>query len=117
MDSRNTDDMADKQRKEPHLKRLSLSVAIVTDSFNVPEPPKEPTSLDLSPEERRLFGQLFAAADTDKIGVVTGEVAVEFFKKTRLSPDILGEVACQSIRVIDGPQTDSRYADMVNRGL
>ena len=109
--------MADKQRKEPHRNRLSLSVAIGTDSLNIPEPPKEPTSLDLSPEERRLFGQLFAAADTDKIGVVTGEVAVEFFKKTRLSPDILGEVGCQRIRVIGGLQTDNRHADMVNRGL
>ena len=98
--------MADKQRKKPHLHWFSLNVAIETDSFNIPEPPKEPTSLDLSPEERRLFGQLFAAADTDKIGVVTGEVAVEFFKKTRLSPDILGEVGCESIGVIGGPQTD-----------
>lgn len=49
-------------------------------------------NLHLSPEERRLFGQLFSAADTDKIGVVTGEVAVKFFEKTRLLPDILGEV-------------------------
>ncbi len=49
-------------------------------------------NLHLSPEERRLFGQLFSAADTDKIGVVTGEVAVKFFEKTRLPPDVLGEV-------------------------
>jgi len=35
---------------------------------------------------------LFAAADTDKIGVVTGEVAVKFFEKTKLPPTVLGEV-------------------------
>lgn len=52
----------------------------------------EHPNLHLSPEERRLFGQLFSAADTEKIGVVTGEVAVKFFEKTRLSPDVLGEV-------------------------
>lgn len=49
-------------------------------------------NLHLSPEERRLFGQLFTAADSEKIGVVTGEVAVKFFEKTRLAPDVLGEV-------------------------
>jgi epidermal growth factor receptor substrate 15 len=39
-----------------------------------------------------VFGQLFAAADTDNIGVVTGEVAVKFFEKTKLAPATLGEV-------------------------
>ena len=53
----------------------------------------EHPNLHLSPEERRLFGQLFSAADSEKIGVVTGEVAVKFFEKTRLSPVVLGEVA------------------------
>ena len=53
----------------------------------------EHPNLHLSPEERRLFGQLFSAADSEKIGVVTGEVAVKFFEKTRLPPDVLGEVA------------------------
>ena len=52
----------------------------------------EHPNLHLSPEERQYFGQLFAAADTDKIGVVTGEVAVKFFEKTRLPPTTLGEV-------------------------
>lgn len=60
-------------------------------------------NLNLSPEERRLFGQLFSAADTDKIGVVTGEVAVKFFDKTRLSSDVLGEIW--------------QIADTENRGL
>lgn len=40
-----------------------------------------------------MFGQLFREADTENIGVVTGEVAVKFFEKTRLEPRILGEVS------------------------
>ncbi|CAL8579571.1 hypothetical protein XPA_005309 [Xanthoria parietina] len=60
-------------------------------------------NLGLSPEERRYFGQLFTAADTDKIGVVTGEVAVKFFEKTRLPPATLGEIW--------------QIADTENRGL
>ena len=39
-----------------------------------------------------MFGQLFREADTDGLGVVTGEVAVKFFEKTRLEPRVLGEV-------------------------
>lgn len=60
-------------------------------------------NLQLSPEERRYFGQLFSAADTDKIGVVTGEVAVKFFEKTKLPPSTLGEIW--------------QIADTENRGL
>ncbi|KAI4178472.1 MAG: hypothetical protein LQ346_007431 [Caloplaca aetnensis] len=60
-------------------------------------------NLQLSPEERRYFGQLFSAADTDKIGVVTGEVAVKFFEKTKLPPATLGEIW--------------QIADTENRGL
>jgi hypothetical protein len=48
--------------------------------------------LNLTPEEKRVFGQLFRQADTEGIGVVTGEVAVKFFEKTRLEPRVLGEV-------------------------
>jgi hypothetical protein len=46
----------------------------------------------LTPEEKRLYGQLFRIADAEQIGVITGAVAVEFFKKSRLSPAILAEV-------------------------
>ena len=60
-------------------------------------------NLHLSPDERRYFGQLFAQADTDKIGVVTGERAVSFFEKTRLPSDVLGEIW--------------QIADTENRGL
>ncbi|KAL8778348.1 MAG: hypothetical protein Q9213_007458 [Squamulea squamosa] len=60
-------------------------------------------NLSLGPEERRYFGQLFTAADTEKIGVITGEVAVKFFEKTRLPPATLGEIW--------------QIADTENRGL
>lgn len=49
-------------------------------------------NLNLSPEEKRIYGQLFRQADTDGVGVVTGEIAVKFFEKTRLDSRILGEV-------------------------
>lgn len=57
-------------------------------------------NLNLSTEERRLFNQLFNAADTDKLGVVTGEVAVKFFEKTRLSRAVLGEVGQPRFRFL-----------------
>lgn len=50
-------------------------------------------NLNLTAEEKRVFGQLFRQADTESIGVVTGEVAVKFFEKTRLEPRVLGEVS------------------------
>lgn len=60
-------------------------------------------ALNLSPEEKRVFGQLFRQADSENIGVVTGEVAVKFFEKTRLDPHVLGEIW--------------QIADTENRGL
>jgi hypothetical protein len=49
-------------------------------------------TLNLTPEEDRTFRRLFQLADTENIGVVTGEVAVKFFEKSGLQPRILGEV-------------------------
>ncbi|KAK4038143.1 tubulin alpha chain [Parachaetomium inaequale] len=49
-------------------------------------------NLNLTPEEKRVYGQLFRQADTDNVGVVTGEVAVKFFEKTRLDSRVLGEI-------------------------
>ncbi|KAK3386589.1 hypothetical protein B0H63DRAFT_468038 [Podospora didyma] len=49
-------------------------------------------NLNLSPEEKRVYGQLFRQADTDSVGVVTGEIAVKFFEKTRLDSRVLGEI-------------------------
>ncbi|KAH9898721.1 hypothetical protein F4778DRAFT_742734 [Xylariomycetidae sp. FL2044] len=49
-------------------------------------------NLNLTPEEKRVYGQLFRQADTDNVGVVTGDVAVKFFEKTRLDSRVLGEI-------------------------
>ncbi|KAL2024356.1 hypothetical protein VTK56DRAFT_8838 [Thermocarpiscus australiensis] len=49
-------------------------------------------NLNLTAEEKRVYGQLFRQADSDNVGVVTGEVAVKFFDKTRLDSRILGEI-------------------------
>lgn len=55
-------------------------------------------NLNLTPEEKRVYGQLFRQADSDNVGVVTGEVAVKFFEKTRLDSRILGEVSQEHSR-------------------
>ncbi|KAK0639157.1 hypothetical protein B0T16DRAFT_422541 [Cercophora newfieldiana] len=49
-------------------------------------------NLNLTAEEKRVYGQLFRQADTENVGVVTGEVAVKFFEKTRLDSRVLGEI-------------------------
>lgn len=61
------------------------------------EPPfdaigKPGPNLNLTPEEKRVFYQLFQAADTTNLGVITGEVAVPFFEKTKLPAETLGLV-------------------------
>ncbi|KAH0537037.1 hypothetical protein FGG08_006135 [Glutinoglossum americanum] len=66
-------------------------------------PPKGHPTLNLTQEEERTFGRLFRLADTENIGVVTGEVAVRFFEKSGLQPRILGEIW--------------QIADTDNRGL
>ncbi|KLO91333.1 related to EDE1 protein [Fusarium fujikuroi] len=52
----------------------------------------EAPNLNLSPEEKRTYGQLFRQADSDSVGVVVGEIAVRFFHKTGLDSRILGEI-------------------------
>jgi hypothetical protein len=49
-------------------------------------------NLNLTPEEKRVYSRLFRQADSDSVGVVTGDVAAKFFDKTRLDSSILGEV-------------------------
>lgn len=48
--------------------------------------------MNLTPEEKRVYYQLFQAADKTNLGVITGEVAVPFFEKTKLPPETLGLV-------------------------
>ncbi|KAF2742921.1 hypothetical protein M011DRAFT_252083 [Sporormia fimetaria CBS 119925] len=62
-----------------------------------------PPILNLTPDEKRAFHFLFQQADTEKLGVVTGEVAVKFFERTKLAPAVLGEIW--------------QIADTENRGL
>ena len=45
-----------------------------------------------SPQEVALVNQIFAQADAQKIGVVTGEAAVKIFGGTQLPPSTLAEV-------------------------
>ncbi|KAF2797284.1 hypothetical protein K505DRAFT_334458 [Melanomma pulvis-pyrius CBS 109.77] len=59
--------------------------------------------LNLTPEEKRAFQYLFQQADTEKLGVITGEIAVKFFERTKLAPAVLGEIW--------------QIADTENRGL
>jgi hypothetical protein len=49
-------------------------------------------NLNLTAEEKRVYGLLFRAADPDGFDVVSGDVAVKFFEKTKLPPDVLGQV-------------------------
>lgn len=48
--------------------------------------------MNLTPEEKNFYGQLFRAADPDGFGAVSGDVAVKFFEKTRLHSDVLGQI-------------------------
>lgn len=52
-----------------------------------------PQPVRLTPDEKRLYGQLFRIADSGQVGVITGAVAVEFFKKSGLTPTTLAEVS------------------------
>jgi epidermal growth factor receptor substrate 15 len=52
-----------------------------------------PAPVRLTPEEKKLYGQLFRIADSEQLGVITGTVAVEFFKKSKLTPNVLAEVS------------------------
>jgi epidermal growth factor receptor substrate 15 len=46
-----------------------------------------PTSAELA-----LVNQIFAQADTQKIGILTGDVAVKVFQGAKLTPTVLGEI-------------------------
>ncbi|TDL27224.1 hypothetical protein BD410DRAFT_739994 [Rickenella mellea] len=46
-----------------------------------------PTTAELA-----LVSQVFAAADTQKLGIITGDAAVKIFAGAKLSPTVLGEV-------------------------
>ena len=45
-----------------------------------------------TPAELALVNQIFAQADTQKIGILTGDVAVRVFGGAKLVPTALGEI-------------------------
>ena len=59
--------------------------------------------LKLTPQEKTAYSYLFNLADSDSLGVVTGERAVHFFEKTAVPAPVLGEIW--------------QIADTENRGL
>ena len=65
--------------------------------------PSDQPLLQLSPQEKAAFSFLFNLADTDSLGVITGERAVAFFEKTHVPAPALGEIW--------------QIADTENRGL
>lgn len=48
--------------------------------------------MSLSEEETRVSAYLFGIADTEQLGVLTGDKAVAFLSKSRLPIEVLGEV-------------------------
>ena len=48
--------------------------------------------MGLTPEEKKLYTQLFKSLDPENTGVVTGEKARTTFEKSGLPPSILGEI-------------------------
>jgi hypothetical protein len=55
-----------------------------------------------------VYGQLFRTADPDGFGAVSGDVAVTFFDKTKLSSEALGQVRtaisrCAWVLNLDAP--------------
>jgi epidermal growth factor receptor substrate 15 len=45
-----------------------------------------------SPSELALVNQIFVQADPQKLGILTGDVAVRVFGGAKLSPTVLGEI-------------------------
>ena len=43
-------------------------------------------------EEKKAYGTLLKDADPDGFGAVSGDIAVKFFERTKLPPDVLGQV-------------------------
>lgn len=55
-------------------------------------------NLNLTPDEKRVYGDLFKQADPENLRVVTGDAALSFFDKTRLDSRVLGEVGAPRSR-------------------
>ena len=44
-----------------------------------------------------MYTTLLKEADPDGFGAVSGDVAVKFFERTKLPPEILGQVCCSGV--------------------
>ena len=54
--------------------------------------------LNLTAEEKQVYGKLLKEADPEG-SYVTGDIAVKFFERTKLPPDVLGQVRTSFERV------------------
>jgi epidermal growth factor receptor substrate 15 len=50
------------------------------------------TKFSPTPAELALVSQIFAHADPQKLGILTGDVAVRVFGGAKLGPTVLGEI-------------------------
>jgi hypothetical protein len=64
----------------------------VTYTSNVFNGPTMSSNFAPTPAELALVNQIFAQADTQKIGILTGDVAVKVFQGAKLAPTVLGEI-------------------------
>ena len=62
-----------------------------------------------------MFYQLFQAADTTNLGVITGEVAVPFFEKTNLSPEALGLVRLPPLSTVNARERKKKKKKKKNK--
>lgn len=56
-----------------------------------------------------MYGELLKEADPDGFGAVSGDVAVKFFERTKLPPDVLGQVRVYNNGVHDSSLQEERY--------
>jgi epidermal growth factor receptor substrate 15 len=76
--------------------------------------------LNLTEEERRVYNLLFKQADTKNDGIVTGDVAIPLFARTKIPEHTLGEVS-GIVRETRATRADNyqiwAMADTENRGF
>lgn len=79
-----------------HSSRMPPAAPLRHNPLTVHVPHTAAPNLNLTPEEKRVYGDLFKQADPENLRVVTGDAAVTFFDKTRLDSRVLGEVGAGS---------------------
>ena len=69
-----------------------ILIAVISQTLRSLDAPTMSTSFSPTPAELALVNQIFAQGDPQKLGVLTGEVAVRIFGGAKLPPATLGEV-------------------------